>query len=189
MSDNSLSERGKALEDVFFARENANLRQRLKDTADAKQRKDAFAQATGISDDAVIARLAELNIGLDTVAALSLVPVVLVAWADGHIDEKERNAVLTAAKDAGLDRGSAGYQLLEQWLGKRPPPQLFAAWKDYMRALSATMDGEAKPSLKREVLSRARRTAEAAGGFLGFGQKVSAEEQAVLAELETAFST
>ena len=188
MSDNSLVDRGKALEDAFFARESSTLRQRLKDVQEAERRKEAFTKATGISDEAIIARLAALNIGLNTLAALTLVPVVWVAWADGHIDGKERSAVLSAAADAGLDKESASYQLLEQWLVKRPEPQLLAIWKDYMRALSSSMSSETKESLKLEILRRARRTAEAAGGFLGFGHKISAEEQAVLADLETTFS-
>src|SRR5688500_14881473 len=144
MSNQAPGDRGKSLEDAFFARENEALRQRLLEIEGTKQKKEAFSAASGITDDAVLERLTALNIGSDTVAALSLVPVVVVAWADGGIDPKERSATLSAAAEAGLDKQSASYQLLDQWLAKRPSPALLATWKDYMRAISATMGGEAK---------------------------------------------
>jgi hypothetical protein len=187
MSNQALGDPGKSLEDAFFARENEALRQRLQEIGSTKQKKEAFSAASGITDDAVLERLTALNIGSDTVAALSLVPVVVVAWADGGVDPKERSAALSAAAEAGLDKQSASYQLLDQWLAKRPSPELLATWKDYMRAISATMGGEAKQALKSELLGRARRVAEASGGFLGIGRNVSAAEQAVLDDLEAAF--
>ena len=60
-----------------------------------------------------------------------------------------------------LGKQEPSYQLLDQWLAKRPSPELLATWKDYMRAISATMGGEAKQALKSELLGRARRVAEA----------------------------
>ena len=50
------------------------------------------------------------------------------------------------------------------------------------------MGADVKNALKRDLLGRARSVAEAAGGFLGFGSKVSQSEQAILDELEQAFS-
>jgi hypothetical protein len=41
--------------------------------------------------------------------------------------------------------------------------------------------------LRREILERAGDVARASGGLLGFGEKVSPAEQAVLAKLEHAF--
>ena len=186
MSEQALGDRGRALEDAFFAQQNEALRQRLRDAGSAQERKAAFAAASGITDAAVLDRLAALNIGSDTLAALSLVPVVMVAWADGGIDDKERAAALYAAAEAGLDRQGASYQLLEQWLAKRPSPDLLATWKDYMRAVSAGMGAKAKETLRSQLLGRARGVAEAAGGFMGLGNKVSAAEQAVLDDLAAA---
>lgn len=187
MSDRILGDRGKALEDAFFARQDEALRQRLRHAGDAEQRRAAFAEASGVTDGAVLDRLTAMDIGSETFAALSLVPVVVVAWADGTIDEKERGAALAAAADAGLDTQGASYQLLDTWLAKRPPPELLAAWKDYMRAVSAGMGAEARQALQSELLARARTVAEAAGGFMGVGRKVSAAEQAVLDDLATPF--
>ena len=50
-----------------------------------------------------------------------------------------------------------------------------------------TLRESARGALKEDLLGRARAVAEAAGGLLGFGNKVSKSEQAVLDDLEEAF--
>lgn len=188
MSDNPLSERGMALENLFFAREEAaSHRQRVASQA-AKQRKEAFSEALGITDDALVERLADLGIGPDTLAALMLVPVVAVAWADGDIDDEERSAVLFAAADAGLAVDGISYRLLKEWLAERPSSELFQAWRDYVQALSTSMSAGSRQSLRSEILRRVRGTADATGGFFGFGRKVSTEERSVLTEVGNALS-
>lgn len=189
MSGGDLSDSGRALEEAFFFKENEALRQRLQQSSDAKAKREAFATASGITDDAVLDKLIALGIAGDTLAALSLVPMVLVAWADGGVDAKEREAVLAGAEERGLRKGDASRELLEVWLARRPPPELLATWKGYIGALSATIGAEARTSLEKELLGRARAVAEASGGTLGFGRKVSTAEEAVLRDLDTAFST
>ncbi len=141
-----------------------------------------------INDDETLRQLVDLDIGSDTLAALSLVPLVEVAWADGNVDADEREAILAAAESQGLKRNSASGKLLGQWLAAKPDPAMLSAWKEYVRALSARLKGEERRmALKQGLLGRARAVAEASGGFLGFGSKVSDSEQAVLDDLERAF--
>ncbi len=187
MSDEILGGRRKALEESFFAKHNEKLRRALHAQEAAKAKKEALVAVSGIRDDTVLEALIALDIGADTVAALALVPLVEVAWADSSIDEKERAAILTAAAKTGLEKGSAGYQLLQSWLEVRPDSRVRAAWKDYVTALCNTLGSDARRVLKETILGRARRVAEAAGGFLGLGSKVSSSEQAMLDELERAF--
>ena len=188
MGEEILGERGKALEDTFFAKESEKLRQKLREQEDAKANKQALSEASGITDDVVLEHLIAVDISPDTLAALALVPLVEVAWADGNVDDKERDAILSAAHAAGLVRESASGQLLDGWLAKKPGRDMIASWKEYVSALSAASSADAKNALKRDLLGRARSVAEATGGFLGFGNKVSKSEQAVLDELEKAFS-
>jgi len=188
MNQEFLSERRKALEEAFFANQNKTLLQRLRETDAARQKKAALAAASGISDDNVLEKLVALNIGSDTLAALSLVPIVKMAWADGAIDDKERKAALSVAAEIGLSNDSVSRALFEQWIAQRPPAGLFRAWKEYIGALLATMDEDARRALKQDILNRARAIAEATGGFLGIGRKVSHQEEIVLQELATAFS-
>jgi hypothetical protein len=188
MSEEFLGDRRKALEEEFFAKQNQRLLRQLRETTAAKARHEALAAASGITDAAVLAQLAAVDLSSETMAALALVPLVEVAWADGALDAKERSALLAAAEHAGLSNDSASYQLLEQWLREQPSPKLLAAWKAYVAGLSRTLDGHAKAALKQDLLGRARVIAEAAGGILGLGKRISSAEQAVLTELEQAFA-
>lgn len=188
MSDEVLGGRRKALEESFFAKENERLRRALKQKEFMQAKKEALAQASGIKDDIVLEELLKLDIGADTIAALTLVPLVEVAWADGSMDEKERNAILSAAEQSGLHKDSPSYGLLQGWLHARPEARLLIVWKDYVASLSQALGDEAKTKLRADILGRARSVAEAAGGFLGLGSKISSAEQAKLRELERAFS-
>ena len=55
----------------------------------------------------------------------------------------------------------------------------------WARQAAVTMSGFG--TLHDEIIGGAKRVAEAAGGILGFGNRISREEQAVIDELERAF--
>jgi hypothetical protein len=188
MDEEFLGERRKALEEVFFAKQNEKLRQKIREKEAAKAKKQALSAASGITDERLLEHLMALGIESDTLAALSLVPLVQVAWADGRIDDKERDAVLSGAEEAGLQRGTLSYQLLEGWLARWPDPVLFVTWKEYVAALSKKLGAESATWLKQDILGRARAVAQAAGGFRGLGSKISRAEYAVLKQLDEAFS-
>ncbi|NIR27920.1 MAG: hypothetical protein GWN84_01005 [Gammaproteobacteria bacterium] len=188
MSEEILGERRKGLEEEFFARQNAKLRQELHEKAQLMERKQALSAASGITDEAVLEHLLALDVSAETVAAFSLVPLVAVAWADGEMDPREREAVLAATRDAtGCAPDSEVYRLVEGWLEREPGPALMRAWKAYTAAMVETLGAEARGSLKAQILGRARRVAEAAGGFMGLGGKTSKSEEAVLSDIERAF--
>lgn len=188
MSNEFLGDRKKALEDSFFAKESEILRRQLAEKKEMQAKRDALSEASGVTDEAVLEHLIALDIGSDTLVALSLVPLVEVAWADGTVDEKESQAILAAAEAAGLDREGASGQLLNRWLAEKPDREVLATWKEYVSALSKTLSGERRDALKQGLLRRARSVAEASGGVLGLGSKVSKSEQAVLDEFEQVFS-
>ena len=183
--DEILGDRRKALEEEFFHKEDQKLREQLRAKEQQKKLKQALTDASGITREEGLARLIELGISAETVAALTLVPLVEVAWADGKVDDRERKAILRAAEEAGIANGTVAHALLENWLVTRPPKSLRLAWEDYVKELCKKLTPEDRIRLER-VLGRARDVAIAAGGFLGLGKKVSAEEEAVLAELATA---
>ena len=187
MPKGSFGSRRRELEEAFFGERDQKLLRAIREEAAAKERRQALAEASGIADQSVLEQLIELELCGETVAALSLVPLIAVAWADGKLDRKERDAVLSAAVERGLEPGHAGHQILERWLDKKPNPGLLAAWKNYVTNWAQTLDESAKAAVKSELLSRARGVAEAAGGLLGLGNKISRAEQAVLDDLASAF--
>lgn len=188
MGEHVLQDRERALENAFFARQEAALLEKLREGERSRSRKEAIAAASGIRDDAVLDKVAALGLGPETVAALALVPLALVAWADGSLDARERAAVMEAARDAGVTANGEAARLLDTWLASPPGADLKAAWRGYAGALSAGLDESARAALRRETVGRARRVAEAAGGVLGLGRRVSEAEERVLKELDAAFT-
>jgi tellurite resistance protein len=185
MSNDSLAERGKELEEAFFRQMNQKLTDKLQAENKKKLDKEGITKLTGISSDELLDQLLELNLGVSTVTALGLLPVVEVAWADGHIDPKEAKAVTEAAQQAGLT--GAALEFVEHWLTEHPPKATFELWKRYISAVVSRLGEEEKTLMKNEVVGRARHVAEVSGGFLGLGHKVSKEEQAVLEKIAQAF--
>lgn len=179
-----LRDRGRSLEDEFFRREDKRLIEQLTALRAAESTREALGKASGITTPAVLDKLIELGIRAETVAALSIVPLVEVAWADGAIDAKERRAVL---ERAGVSQDSTAGALLARWLERRPDASLLTAWTHLVQAMSEQLGPAETTRVKTGLLERARAVAGATGGMFGVGSKISAAEAAVLAKLEAAF--
>lgn len=177
---------GRSLEDAFFLEQDRKLIARKIELRKMAETKEALAAASGIQNQTVLQRLVELNVRPETLAAMAVVPLVEIVWADGKVDAEERKTVLAHATTKGITAGSIEYELLEQWLNHRPEPTLFDAWQHYVTGLCEQMSPADRESLKKELLHFVREAAESSGGVLGFG-KVSAEEKKVLAKLESSF--
>lgn len=186
MSKELLEDRRKALEEVFFRKESERLRSELQIRRERENRAHSLGEASGITDQDLLARLVGLGIEAETVAALSLVPLVEVAWADGKMEEQERDAILRGARASGIEAGTPSDGLLELWTRERPPAGLMASWKSYIGAMAGELSAEQRWRLEETLIGRARAVAEAAGGFLGIG-RVSASEESVLEEMKRAF--
>ena len=183
-----LRARGKSLEDEFFRREDQRLIKRLAELKAAETTREGLAKASGITNPAVLDKLMGLGIRPETVAALSIVPLVEVAWADGSLDTKERRAILDRARDSGIAPGSTEHSLLEAWLDRRPEPKLLTAWTHMVQGMAEQLGPDGTARLKASLLERAHAVAAASGGVLGLGSKVSSAEAAMLAQLESAFA-
>ncbi len=187
MGDDFLGDRRKGLEEEFFRQQETALLARKRADEEQHAARAALAAGSHIKDGALLDQLVAFGINADTLTALSLVPLVEVAWADGTVDAPERRAILEAARAAGLAEASAGYQLLANCLSAKPRPQLRELWLGYVRSACATLSPSERAAFKAELLQQAATVAQAAGGFLGMGSKISSQEAAVLTEIERAF--
>ena len=109
MSDGVLKEG----EEQFFARRDAQLVEELKERQRAEDARDSLASALAIDRSSVPDELIALGLDPGELTALPLVPLVVVGWADGQPDDKERTAIFAAAAQAGIDAERAAYHLLE----------------------------------------------------------------------------
>jgi hypothetical protein len=178
---------GGSLEEEFFRREDQHLLARLRGLREAQTARETLSQATGITNAAVLDKLLALKIQPEIVAALRIVPLVEVAWADGSLDEKERKAVLSGAQEAGIPADSAAYALLDAWLKRKPEPHLLAAWTALVQGMIASLPEAEVKELQASLMERVRSVAGASGGMLGLGSKISKQEAAVLEKLSKSF--
>lgn len=185
MSADALEDFGRAIQSAFYEDEGEAFRAAL--AAEEAAAAGALRRATGIDDADLLVRLAELGVRPETLAALTLIPLIETAWADGVMDPKERDAVLSGAVSSGIAEDSASYRLLEIWTIERPAPGLSQAWHEYIAALSASLSASERASLRAKIIGRARRVAEAAGRLLHSAPDVSAEERAVLDAMGASF--
>ena len=72
MSEVTLEERGRALENQFYEKENAEKLSAIKTKLDSQGTKEALRKASGMTDDAVLEKLVTLGLRSNTIAALSL---------------------------------------------------------------------------------------------------------------------
>jgi hypothetical protein len=138
-----------------------------------------LAEATGIYDPVQLRDLMSAGLTLDTVAALGVVPLVAVAWASGSVHPRERAVALTAVVAAGIPEASEAYSTFSSWLDERPDLNLLEIWGTYVRALRSRLTSETYDELRRSLLARARKIAEAAGGPGDRGE-ITLEEAAAI---------
>ena len=183
----ALGNRARMLEDRFFLEQDRVLIEKHRELKKLEETRQALSEVSGITNQKVLQRLVELKVQAETLASLAVVPLVEVAWADGRIEDKERAAIMHASAETGIAKGSPDYDLLDRWLTHRPEPELLEAWKHYIEGLCELLTPEERASLRSDLIDRARRVAEAAGGFLGLTSKVSEAERQILEKLDQSF--
>lgn len=186
MSQSSFEAQATMLEREFYGGIDRELivqvQEHLEQTVDAPA--TAFP---GISNQRILSELQSAEITPKTLMAFALFPSIYVAWSDGDLAEKEKNAILKAAETVGVISGSPAFGLLNSWLNKKPAEELFAAWKEFVIAVRPALSDVAFQELRDAATTRARDVAAAAGGMLGVF-KISASEEKALTDLEQVFA-
>lgn len=180
-----LHSRGRALEELFFLKQNNILIEKRIQLQKMERGLKTMSGVSGISDAAVLRKLVELNVQAEVLATLLIIPLIEVAWADRKLDEVERAAILNTAKDNRIFGGPIDRSLFEHWLQYEPPKGFLEAWVFYMQGLCQLLSEEERRALKSDILARARTVAEA--GLPSSKSKISRKKEKVLLNLESAF--
>jgi len=178
----AFKERGRALEDEYFHRKERELIAKMRERATAESERQRIGATTGVADAQLLQDLQELGYTAETITLLHLMPLVQMAWAEGHVSMRERDLIIEAARARGIEKGSAADQQLAGWLATRPSEALFTTT---LRAIAAMMQSRPENERKageQDLLSYLTSIAAASGGVLGWGA-VSDEERAVLARV------
>ena len=187
MTARTLDDRREALEESFFRKENEKLLQRLRQKQEREHQREALGDTMAYHGVELLDQLLDAGLRAETWLAVSLVPLVEVAWADREVSPQERAVILEAAEQNGITAGTDARALLEHWLEERPPRRLRDAWKAYVGAVKQSLGSTELDAFHSDTLERARAVAEATNSLLGFGRKVSDVEREMLEELDAAF--
>jgi hypothetical protein len=187
MSATYLSEYGRTLIDAIFHEQDQRLLKAFHERLAKLDRRQQLARICGVNDEALLDHLIDLELQPEALAAIAVVPLVAVAWADGAVQETERSAIIQAAQATGITSQDGRYPILEHWLSQKPGSEIMDAWKHYIAALCKQLDPNEVEELKKDLLDRAERLAEAAGGILGLTSKISAAERQMIKTLQQAF--
>ncbi len=185
MNEQFLRERKQILERQFYGASATQGVGGLCAELDARTTPDDLRGLLVLTDGVLIGRLVEFGVTGSVAAALTLVPVIEVAWADGKIQQAEKDAVLGGSGECGIAAPECE-ELLAHWLSTRPQPSLFAAWTEYVRTLGRVMSEGEIAQLQEEIVDLTRAVAKAAGGIMGFG-RISGAEEKVLVQVAAAF--
>jgi uncharacterized tellurite resistance protein B-like protein len=188
MSNDLFEQRRKGFENEFFAKQEQKLLDKLRLALAKEHPRETLKKVTGIQDDKIIETLVALNVNHDTLAAFALYPLVEVAWADGKVDEREREAFFRAAAEIGLAEGTPGHFALKEFLKDTPREEARKAWFAWSSEVNRQLDPAERKKVREALLQRARAVAEATGGFLGLGTRITAGEQKVLDRIAEAFA-
>jgi len=187
MTKDAFKARERALEAEFFHRVDEQLLADLKSKMSLEQEIEALQEATGFSDRNLLNELVALGLSPETIMAISLVPLVLAAWADGKVDDNERPAIFAAAKEQGITDGSPAAKMLKHWLKTKPGTKLGSTWIHYIQTIYDDLEESGRLALVADFDRRTSKIAQASGGVLGIG-KISSEEKSEIAELRQAFA-
>lgn len=174
----------KALVDAFFHRQDEVLLSHLRQQVEHEDEIAQMAGALGFEDEETLEDLYQAGLDHETVIALTLMPLVQVAWADGFPSVKDRAAVLDAVHEAGVCEGTPCHRMIQEWLHHRPDDRLWRDWCVYAKSIYGKISPDSRESLKTQTLARAKRVASASGGIPGLRSPISRAEQAVLQEVE-----
>lgn len=174
-------ERGK--EEEYFHKKERELIEKMRERQVAAAEREQMATATGIADEELLTDLQELGFTRDTVALLHLAPLVQVAWADGHVQSREREQMFQIARLRGVAEGSAADKQLARWLEQRPSEEFFTRTLRVVHAMLDAMPQVHGEAARRDLVAFCINIASASGGILGLGNKVSDEERAAITQI------
>ena len=159
-------------------RQRAKWRAELEAKAEAATKHQALADQVGVDNEQIVRRIAELGFNAETASVLHLMPLIAVAWADDSVSSREREAILTAARAHGIEPGTEAATLLASLLEQRPKEDVLDQILEVIKDVLAARDMH-----PASIVDACLNVADASGGFLGFGNRISDEEKAQIEKI------
>lgn len=180
MSDaNILDDLRKAKEEEYFHKKEQELIEKMRQRVSKEEERRELAEFFFVEDAEILDDLQELGYSRQTIFLLFLVPIIHVAWIDGSVTEKEREAIIEIATARGMDKGSPAESMLLDWLNNRPPDEFFEKTLRLIRNILKTRPNSVRLIREQTLAHYCSVVANASGGFLGCGKVSAAQEELI----------
>ena len=136
-----------------------------------------LVDAIGERNCSFLAELRSVGYTARTIGLAEIALQIQIAWADGHVTGRERDAILEAARQRGLL--PAAYHDLMRRMEHRPSTRFFDVSFEAVRRMLARLPCHARERVRVSLLRECAMVAGASGGFLAWGS-VSAAERRVI---------
>lgn len=177
----------KSREAEYFNRKERELIEKLRVKAQQDAERSALAGDLGVADESILETFNQLGFNRESLQVLHLMPMLQVAWIDGKISNDEKLQIHKVAEHRGVSPGSPAWERLEQLLSSNPGTEFFDASMRIIRAIFEVKPSEQRDEAWKDLVAMAQAVAEASGGFLGLGSKVSDEEREVIGRVAREF--
>ena len=174
-------------EDKYFQKLEQERRetQRREQELEALRRTERDGIAVTLSTTEEVAQEAlELGFSAETARVLPLTPLIQVAWADGSVSAAEERSVTELAEAQGITRGSPSHDFLHRLLLEQPSDLFF---ERVNRVIAHMIASDPNTWVKKTLPELCHEVANASGGFFGFGNRISEEEETLINELTRRF--
>lgn len=120
---------------------------------------------------------------------MALLPLIMVAWADGRVQLQERREVERLAEEIGLLPTPRARQVLQRWLSRRLDRAEQRIGLHVLRQLAQPgSDSDWDQDSMGTLIGLCYQVAVASGSLLGLGRSVSTAEQAVIEDIAAKLS-
>lgn len=173
------SVRRRAHEDEYFRKRDQELFERARLRTEEEAAFQRLAGVAGVDDEDILRNLQRLGFTVETVTLLYIVPLIEVAWADGTVSERERDAIIAAARGRGVVPGSQADRQVAQWLASPPSAVLADGTLHLLGSVLQKRPPDVRAWVTRDLLASCIAVASASGGILGFRSISEKEQRAV----------
>lgn len=166
-------------EERYFSKKEFDRREfvRQKIEREVKHQREIrrIGQTVGESSTEILEQIRKLGFDGETAVVFQLLPLVIVAWADGKVSGKERTVIFKWLEARGIAEGSDAWTMMGTLLEQRPSDHVMEEGLRLLALVSSHHEGEAK-----SIVDLCFALAESHGGFFGLGKKMSEEERALI---------
>ena len=111
-------------------------------------------------------------------------PLIKVAWADGTLEDRERQAILKMAELRGVHKGSDLYRILVQRIETPPSEKEFNSALEVVRLMMSMFPEEAQSKSRTDLVEYSTMIASLSRKLLGLGVAVDAEERKAIEAIQ-----